>query len=214
MALTDLVAASNELARILVHQELRPEQFRDATGIACKALNNLYVDPELDHALDSLQTLGERDCTDLASIINDVDHFTRHFLRRELDMLDKELKIDRRILDALRAAAADLREAVRSEEPRLVMIKQRVSSLRDEACAVSAGVKRFLDRPQQRNQVIRYALTSVGGMAAIANHTPVGLSYFSAAGAAASSRLGFGLIAIGSTGLPAKVLDKIGSMIR
>jgi hypothetical protein len=32
MALDDLVASTNELTRILVHQELGPQQFREATG--------------------------------------------------------------------------------------------------------------------------------------------------------------------------------------
>jgi hypothetical protein len=211
VALDDLAAATNELARILVHQELTAAQFREATGIACKALNGLYNDPEFELAFISLRTIADREFQALTGIISEVDHFTNHFLRRELVMLETEFRIDPCLLHALRSAARDLREAVRAENPGLVVIKQRIAALRDEACSISAGVKRILEAPARRNNLIRYTLAGVGGVAVIANHTPIGLSYFSPAGTAASWKLGLGLISIGGTGLYERLLEKLGA---
>lgn len=211
--LEDLVAATNELTRILVHQELREEHFRDATGIACKALNNLYVDREFDYAFTILRSTAELECERLAIIINEVDHFAKHFLRRELSMLEQEFKINTRLVSALRSAAHELREAVLAEKPELLIVKQRIGSLRDEACAISAGLKRILEVPARRHRLTKYALAGLGAVTLVANQTPVGVSYFSPAGSAASWKLGIALIGISSTGLCEKVITKIGAAL-
>jgi hypothetical protein len=211
--LGDLAAATNELTRIFVHHELRSEDFRDATGIACKALNGLYNDPDFDDAFLSLQNVAEQEAEHVGAIIDDVEHFTEHFLRRELKMLEQEFHIDPLMLRALRTAAHELRTAVRAEHPSFLQLKQRVGSLRDEACAISAGVKDVLDGPSRRKRLLRYALTGVGGVVMIANHSPIGLSYFSPAGAGSSWKLGIGLVGVGSTSLYIKVLEKIGTAL-
>ncbi len=59
----------------------------------------------------------------------------------------------------------------------------------------------------------RYTLVAIGGVVIIADHTPIGQSYFSPAGAAASWKLGMGLVGIGSTGLYKKILEKVGAAL-
>lgn len=213
VAIGNLTAATNELTRIFVKQELGPEDFRAATGIACKALNALYYDQELDEAFVSLSELSERESKLVNSIIDEVDHFTIYFLRRELDMLEEQFHVDPLLLAAVRRAAQELQAAVRAEHPNLVQVKQRIASLRDDACAISSGVKTSLGQSDRRKRLLQYALTGLGGIVIIADHTPVATSYFSPAGTASSWKLGIGLIAVASNGLYGKILEKIGAAL-
>ena len=176
-------------------------------------MNGLYNDHELDEAFVSLSRLSEQNADQVCQIIEDVDHFARHFLRREVKMLEEEFHVDPSLLAALQSAAQELRLALREERPALSKVKQRVGSMRDEACAISHGLKTVLDQKAWRKQVLGYAVTGLGGIVVMANHTPVGMAYFSAAGAASSWKLGLGLIGVGSTHLYAKVLEKIGSAL-
>jgi hypothetical protein len=141
-----LASATNTLAQTLSHQELDVHDFRVATGVACKALNSLYADSDLDDAFTSPETLGQQHRATVTNIVEGVEHFTAHFLRAEMDMLETACHVDRSFVNALRGAALDLRKATLAETPSLLILKQRISTLRDEACGVSAEIKRLVNR--------------------------------------------------------------------
>jgi hypothetical protein len=213
VAIEDFAASTNELTRIFVRQELGPQDFRDATGIACKALNNLYNDREFATAFTSLSALADQQAEQVSKVIDDIDHFTRHFLRREFKLLEENFQIEPLLLAAVRTAAQDLQLLVRSERPSWLQVRRRVASLRDDACAISHGLKQVLELPIRKKRLLRYAIGALGGVVMIGNHTPIGLAQFSPAGAASSGKLGFALITLSATPIYSKVLDKIGAAL-
>jgi hypothetical protein len=157
-----LAAATNVLSEILAHQELDADDLRQATDVACKALNRLYNDPDLERAFNALNGVEHGQRTAVHSIVDDTSHFTVHFMRRELNLLEKECKLDCRVIEALRKAARDVHEAVRAEQPSFAVLKRRILIFRDEACGVSAEVKRVLDQPRERDRIVKYTLMIIG----------------------------------------------------
>lgn len=190
-----LVQAANEVSRLAVlPAHPTPEEYGRAAGIACKAFNRLYNDQQFTGVLKTMSLRVRATNATFNEITGSLQHFKVFFVPRDIELLANH-GVEADLLRILADRAEELLVSIREHRVDEGRIGVQLLFLRDDACELSAQLRRSKERQDSRRRLRRYAFALGGTTIIVVNASSSALNYLSLAGTAVSAAWGTALIA-------------------